>query len=106
MRAEVCFLDPGSVNRSLCHPLRVAASSDPVSSVTGPGSGCHVSCTGVIDASGFSQVQPVVGLWLVGKDGPTLSPRERPLGWLHRGTGGQLGKHTAPPEGSGQPPVC
>lgn len=36
MRAEVCFLDPGSVNRSLCHPLRVAASSDPVSSITGP----------------------------------------------------------------------
>lgn len=26
VRAEVCFLDPGSVNRSLCHPLRVAAS--------------------------------------------------------------------------------
>lgn len=35
-RAEVCFLDPGSMNRSLCHPLRVAASSDPVSSITGP----------------------------------------------------------------------
>lgn len=91
MRADVCFLDLGSVNSSLYNAFRVAASSvaQPSPDVLRPREQrCHVSFTGVIDASGFSQVQPVVGLWFVSRDGPTLSPRELPLGWLPCGAVG------------------